>query len=593
MDDLKTLRLVWQGDVRTAESLLADAPKTPRTALLKGMASFLLAALSGDKEQAGKAVKSLQECSSVCKAAEAPDTWSGWAASWIISPEPQEATAIRAISELLLAAALGMNNEYLSAPLALRRSLGVVSKLPLEDGPLKPVRLFGSGFFSLLLSLLPRPIVKLLTITGGIDESRLFGNGGPSEKQGEELLALAAANPPLDETTYDHGASYLAMIIHLLFKAGRATPDQLTNSSFLESELAALDTALPDSLVFAWLSGSVLRRLGRHAAASKRMEQVGRRATELQLGLPLYRVTFNRAQCLYATLEYAAAVEVLSPLVSNDSRYTAKAMALMHTAAALCGTGEYTKAREAMRSVGEVATKTKGRLDAQLWQRAQCWLAREDGDLPLCAIELHYSVQYLKGQPADPDLLSRFTVHAAPILAASCSSPQVEPSIVTYFLDGVCYGMPSRPDYNPQKAIECLELCIKTAKEESEYSTKCADRWCGPFALLELSHVQMATGALNEAANSLEASKGIVPQRAYSFHSWHQSMVREGKQKLKELRKASAEKKDGSGGDAAAVVEEEGEEAGEEESAEMAELRVRMEKEAAMEREEERAVAVS
>ena len=148
------------------------------------------------------------------------------------------------------------------------------------------------------------------------------------------------------------------------------------------------------------------------------MEQVGRRATELQLGLPLYRVTFNRAQCLYATLEYAAAVEVLSPLVSNDSRYTAKAMALMHTAAALCGTGEYTKAREAMRSVGEVATKTKGRLDAQLWQRAQCWLAREDGDLPLCAIELHYSVQYLKGQPADPDLLSRFTVHAAPILAA-------------------------------------------------------------------------------------------------------------------------------------------------------------------------------
>ena len=59
------------------------------------------------------------------------------------------------------------------------------------------------------------------------------------------------------------------------------------------------------------------------------------------------------------------------------------------------------------------------------------------------------------------------------------------------------------------------------------------------------------------------------------------------------MRKASAEKKDGSGGDAAAVVEEEGEEAGEEESAEMAELRVRMEKEAAMEREEERAVAVS
>ena len=260
MDDLKTLRLVWQGDVRTAESLLADAPKTPRTALLKGMASFLLAALSGDKEQAAK---QSNRCKSARQFAKRPKRQTRGAAGrphGLFRPSHRRRPPSVRSRTLLLAAALGMNNEYLSAPLALRRSLGVVSKLPLDDGPLKPVRLFGSGFFSLLLSLLPRPIVKLLTITGGIDESRLFGNGGPSEKQGEELLALAAANPPLDETTYDHGASYLAMIIHLLFKAGRATPDQLTNSSFLESELAALDTALPDSLVFAWLSGSVLRR---------------------------------------------------------------------------------------------------------------------------------------------------------------------------------------------------------------------------------------------------------------------------------------------------------------------------------------------
>ena len=84
---------------------------------------------------------------------------------------------------------------------------------------------------------------------------------------------------------------------------------------------------------------------------------------------------FARAtQCLFATLDYARAIETLEPLVGDDSRYTAKAMALMHKAACLAATSRCSEAREAMESVGSVAKRSGGRLDAQLWQRAQAWL---------------------------------------------------------------------------------------------------------------------------------------------------------------------------------------------------------------------------
>ena len=98
---LSALRAVWRGEVGHASTRSnSSAQSTPREALLRAQAAFLLATLSGDKEAAGSAVEALQECSSVCKRAEAPESWSGWMASWVVTPAPQEATSIHALSEL-------------------------------------------------------------------------------------------------------------------------------------------------------------------------------------------------------------------------------------------------------------------------------------------------------------------------------------------------------------------------------------------------------------------------------------------------------------------------------------------------------------
>ena len=99
LDDATTiaaLRLVWSGDVRGAEAVLKDAPaESPRSALLRGMAAFLVAAISGDKAAAGRAVAALRECARVCKLAEAPDTWRGWASSWVVHRGPSTIPGVR------------------------------------------------------------------------------------------------------------------------------------------------------------------------------------------------------------------------------------------------------------------------------------------------------------------------------------------------------------------------------------------------------------------------------------------------------------------------------------------------------------------
>ena len=596
MDDAaayRVLRSVWMGDVRAPDDLVAD---TPRAALLKGMAAFLIAALTGEKEAAANAVQALRESARVCKVAETPETWRGWAASWVYAPEPQEATAARAITELMLASAYGMNNEYLSAPLALRRSLGLVGTLP-RDGALAPVRDFGAGLFSLMLAMLPRPVARLLTLTGGVDEAELFGPEGPSEALGEALLKQAS-EPSSNGQSYDLGARWLALIVLLLYRSIRVDKHQQSaaagaaagaaegaaegpKKSAIDADLDALDSALPDSLVFSWLVGTVLRRLGRLDEARARMEDVSLKAEALKLGVPLYRVTFNRAQCAFATLHYTAATDVLAPLIAPASTYTAKAMALMHTAAALAATGKATEAREALQQVEAVAKASGGRLDGQLAQRAQVWLARSDSDLPLAAIEMHYSVGYIKGQGADPKLIAAFASHVEEILSSSRASTQLEPRLVASLIDGYLHASPVRGDkYDTAAAVRCLTTASESARTSDEYA-QCADRWVEPFASLELANVHMARGELDEARDALERARAL-PQRHFSFHSWHQSAVREANRRLKEARsgKGAAAANGGGGG---------GEEEEEEESEEMASLRARVEQQALKEAQAEEA----
>ena len=338
MDDATAndiLRDVWAGNVVSAQKKIGNAPAGPRASFLKGNAAMLLAALSGDKAASGRAVAALRECSDACTQATAPETWKGWAASWVFTPEPTEATAIRAVAELMLAVAHGMNNEYLAAPLALRKSLGLFGQLP-TDGALAPVRTFGAGLFSLLLALLPRPVARLLTLTGGVSEEALFGPGGPSESGAEALLTSAAAHLEHAEAGFTLGVGWLALIVLLLHRSSRVgkpttttdpsptphdTPrgtaedtNMVAGLAQLTADVDALETALPNSLVFAWLQGSVLRRVGKLDVAAERLDFVSRRATDLGLDVALYRVAYNRAQCLFGTLEYGRALEVLDGL---------------------------------------------------------------------------------------------------------------------------------------------------------------------------------------------------------------------------------------------------------------------------------------
>ena len=81
--------------------------------------------------------------------------------------------------------------------------------------------------------------------------------------------------------------------------------------------------------------------------------------------------------------------------------------------------------------------------------------------------------------------------------------------------------------------------------------------------------------------DALERARAL-PQRHFSFHSWHQSAVREANRRLKEARsgKGAATANGGGGG---------GEEEEEEESEEMASLRARVEQQALKEAQAEEA----
>ena len=206
------LRCIWRGDVWSADAILGSTPDgSLRASLLRAQRAFLLAAVSGEREAASRAVEALEACTTLCAAVEAPETWSAWAASWVyttdLSPEAQEAAAIRSGAELMTAVAHGMLQSYVKTPLALRRALAAFAALPKEpsSGPVAAIRDWGLGTFSLLLSLLPRPIAKLLSLTGG--STSIFGSEGPTQELGEELLTRAATCVD----GYDHGASWLAL----------------------------------------------------------------------------------------------------------------------------------------------------------------------------------------------------------------------------------------------------------------------------------------------------------------------------------------------------------------------------------------------
>ena len=125
-----------------------------------------------------------------------------------------------------------------------------------------------------------------------------------------------------------------------------------------------------------------------------------------------------------------------------------------------------------------------------------------------------------------------------------------------------------------------------------EYAA-CADRWVGPFACLELANVRMAGGDWDGAARALDRARKL-PQRHFSFHSWHQSAVREAQRQLKDVRNAGA-----SDGGAGAVGEEEDAEGEGEETEDMRKLRaeiegaVRVEEETRRQRDDSSAVPLS
>ena len=245
----------------------------------------------------------------------------------------------------------------------------------------------------------------------------------------------------------------------------------------VRASLAMLEETLPDSLVFGWLSASVLRRVGDLRAASAKLEWVAPRAEKMaaEARVPFYRVAYNRAQCLYCTLSYADVVEAMAPLVAADCRYTARAMCLMHMGAGLAYLGQPSRAREAFRQVEGVAKSGGGRLDAQLWQRAQVWLARGDADLPLAALELHLSVGYLRSSGMAAEERRKWAEHAEPILTTAEASSCLEPRLVASLLRGVL----AIPEDAP--AAVRLLTAANDGANRPEYVAG-ADQWVGCVA---------------------------------------------------------------------------------------------------------------
>ena len=60
-------------------------------------------------------------------------------------------------------------------------------------------------------------------------------------------------------------------------------------------------------------------------------------------------------------------------------------------------------------------------------------------------------------------------------------------------------------------------------------------RWVEPFAFLELAKLLLREGRLDEAEGALSSAGALAP-RHFSFHSWHQSSVREAKRLLNTAR---------------------------------------------------------
>ncbi len=219
---LRIARLVWSGDVNAAFALLDAAPEASlRSMMLRAQAHMLLAALTGDLDDAAAASLDLHACIDACRRVEAPETWGKWAASWVMTTAltaPQlEASGLRAMSEMMLAVTNAMLQQWLQATLALRRALVAFAALPPADadaespdeGEVAPptlppsIRNLGAGLFSLLLALLPRPVAQLLTLSGsfggffssGGGISSMFGGEEPSEALGYALLLRACETP--------------------------------------------------------------------------------------------------------------------------------------------------------------------------------------------------------------------------------------------------------------------------------------------------------------------------------------------------------------------------------------------------------------
>ena len=247
---------ILQCNVRLAEAILDNAPETSlRAVLLRSQCAFVLAALSGDNAVAARAVTSLEACIAKSAAAQTPDTWGGWAASFVVSveqtPAQQEAAAIQAFALLMQAMAHGMMQKFIVALLTMRRALAAFSALPEEPstGTIAAVRSWGLGVFALLLALLPKPVASMLTLTGSWRSP--FGAEGPSEALSVQLLEHAAT---CTGGAYDHGACWAALATLLLFKGStlakdgsaeqRSTQQGRANSSPTEQPLGTIDAVL-------------------------------------------------------------------------------------------------------------------------------------------------------------------------------------------------------------------------------------------------------------------------------------------------------------------------------------------------------------
>ncbi len=291
------------------------------------------------------------------------------------------------------------------------------------------------------------------------------------------------------------------------------------------------------------------------------------RAAEIRFEKPLHRVDFNQMQLSFARLDYEKAEACVAHLVADECDFSAACFTAAHRAAARALIGTPDAAREAIRAFVARCEKSSGKLDAQLAQRARAWMERGDDDLPLCAIEVHYTAGYLKSYTSGSnEQLAGFVAHALPILERSMSSDDLEPRIAASLIAGVLAR--DAPAGGAEDTAECkaraLELLTRASDgAASSEHEECADRWVGPFADLELAQLHLAARRYAEASDALDRASAL-PARHFSFHSWLQSAVREARARVKRARDdAGSEEGDGEEGDG---EEGDGEEEGEDEA---------------------------